>query len=78
MLCYGILGIAGSLGLDAMIGMSLEGDPMKQFRATYRHQGKDRNLDMFARDLTHATLSAKELIPVGSRLVTVFHNPDWN
>lgn len=51
---------------------------MKQFRVAYRHRGKDRSLDMFARDLTHATLSAKELIPVGSQLVTVFHNPDWS
>lgn len=51
---------------------------MKQFRATYRHQGKDHNLDMFAMDRTHATLSAKELMPAGSELVTVFHNPDWS
>ena len=51
---------------------------MKLFRAVHRDQKGERNLDMYAKDLTRATLSAKELIPVGSELVRVYHNPDWN
>lgn len=51
---------------------------MKLFRAVYRHQGRERKLDMFAKDLTVAMLSAKELIPTDAELLRVFHNPDWS
>ena len=52
--------------------------PMKLYRAVYRHQSTERNLDLYARDLAHATLSAKELIPIGAEFIRAFHNPDWS
>ena len=61
-----------------MIESAQKEDHMKLFRAVYRRQEEERNLDMFARDLTHATLSAKELIPTDAKLIRVFHNPDWS
>lgn len=51
---------------------------MYLYRAVYRHQDQERNLDMYAKDLTRATMSAKELIPTDAELVRVFHNPDWS
>lgn len=51
---------------------------MQMYRAVYRHQGQEHNLDMYGRNLTVATLSAKELIPTDAELIRVFHNPDWS
>jgi len=51
---------------------------MHLYRAVYRHKGQEHNLDMYAKDLTGATLSAKELIPTDAELIRVFHNPDWS
>ncbi len=52
--------------------------PMKLFRAIYKESSqKELNLDLLARNLTAATLSAAELIPSDAVLVKVFHNPEW-
>lgn len=51
---------------------------MQLYRAVYRDNSKELNLDMYALDLTRATLAAKELIPASTKLVRVFHNPDWS
>ena len=63
-----------------MMTMSPTVNPMKQFRAVYRGSdgGKEYTLDLFARSLSHATISAEELIPRGTTLVRIFHNPDWS
>ncbi len=61
-----------------MFDMSPAEQPMKLYRAVYREPDqRERNLDLFARNLTAATLSAAELIPTDAALVQVFHNPDW-
>ncbi len=61
-----------------MIRESLKESPMKLFRAVYRKQNcKECNLDLYARSLSDATFHAAELIPQGSSLLHVFHNPDW-
>ena len=51
---------------------------MHPYRAVYRHQSQKNNLDLYAKDLTSATMSAKELIPTDAELARVFHNPDWS
>ena len=51
---------------------------MHLYRAAYRHQDQEHNLDLYAKDLTSATMSAKELIPTDAQLARVFHNPDWS
>ena len=61
-----------------MIVMSPENKPMKLYRAVYKEgDQKERKLDMYARSLSQATLSAAELIGPESTLVRVFENPDW-
>jgi hypothetical protein len=51
---------------------------MKLFRAIYKERNqKELNLDLLARNLTSATLSAAELIPSDAVLIKVFHNPEW-
>lgn len=61
-----------------MVTMSLEPNPMKLYRAVYKEgDQKERKLDMYARSLPQATLSAAELIGPESTLVRVFENPDW-
>ena len=61
-----------------MIIMSHEDLSMKLFRAVYREEDlSERNLDLYAKTLTAATLSAAELIPTSAALLRVFHNPDW-
>lgn len=58
--------------------MSQEKTPMKLFRAVYRKSDQsEHNLDLYARNLSAATLSAAELIPQDASLLHVFHNPDW-
>ena len=52
--------------------------PMKQFKAIYRgNNGTEYELDLLAKSLASATLSASELIPRDSRLLRVFYNPEW-
>ena len=61
-----------------MIHMSPRHKPMKLFRAVYKESNeKELNLDLFAKDLATATLSASELIPTTATLIHIFHNPDW-
>ena len=61
-----------------MVVMSLEGTPMKDFLATYRGEnGQQYEMHLVARSLSSATLSASELIPRGSALLKVIHNPSW-
>ena len=62
----------------AMVTMSPEINPMKLYRAVYKEgDQKERKLDMYARSLSQATLSAAELIGPESTLVRVYENPDW-
>ena len=61
-----------------MIVMSPENQPMKLYRAVYKEADqKERKLDMYARSLSSATLSAAELIGTQATLVRVYENPDW-
>ena len=61
-----------------MMIMSLETNPMKLYRAVYREANQqERKLDLYARTLASATLSAAELVGPQGTLVRVFENPDW-
>ena len=62
----------------AMVIVSPETNPMKLYRAIYKEGNqKDCKLDMYARSLSSATLSAIELIGPEGTLVRVYENPDW-
>ena len=51
---------------------------MKNYRAVYRtSSGKEERLDLLAKSLSSATLSASELIGSNATLVRVYENPDW-
>ncbi len=51
---------------------------MKNYRAVYRtNSGKEERLDLLAKSLSSATLSASELIGTNATLVRVYENPDW-
>ena len=61
-----------------MVNPSPADFPMKLYRAVYKESNeKESNLDLFAKDLATATLSASELIPTTATLIHIFHNPDW-
>lgn len=52
---------------------------IKQYKATYRDaNGNLQTFELLAYDVRKATMGAAELIPVGSTLVRVIANPDWN
>lgn len=51
---------------------------MKLYRAIYRESDQaERKLDLYARSLASATLSAAELVGPEGTLVRVYENPDW-
>lgn len=51
---------------------------MKLYRAIYKEADlAERKLDLYARSLSSATLSAAELIGPQGTLVRVYENPDW-
>ena len=51
---------------------------MRNYRAVYRDKNsKEEHLDLMARSLSSATLSAAELIGPEATLVRVYENPDW-
>lgn len=61
-----------------MIMESPEGAPMQLYCAVYRDEDlKEYKLNMYARSLSSATMSASELIPTEATLLRVYHNPDW-
>ena len=61
-----------------MIVMSPENTPMKLYRAIYRESDQtERKLDLYARSLASATISAAELVGPQGTLVRVYENPDW-
>lgn len=61
-----------------MMNMSPENEPMKLYRAIYRESDQaERKLDLYARSLASATLSAAELVGPEGTLVRVYENPDW-
>ena len=61
-----------------MIIMSPEGTPMKLYRAIYKEANQtERKLDLYARSLSSATLSAAELVGPEGTLIRVYENPDW-
>ena len=66
---------------DATMSESPAEHPMQLYRAVCRHHREgsfdERNLDLYARNMEHAVLSAKELVGK-AELVRVFHNPDWS
>lgn len=51
---------------------------MRNFRAVYRtNSGKEDRLDLLAKSLSSATLSATELIGPNATLIRIYENPDW-
>ncbi len=51
---------------------------LRLYRAVYREQdSKEQKLDLYARSLSHATISATELIGPEATLLQVYENPDW-
>lgn len=61
-----------------MLDMSSKNTPMKLYRAIYKEADlAERKLDLYARSLSSATLSAAELIGPQGTLVRVYENPDW-
>ena len=51
---------------------------MRNYRAVYRSEtSKEQYMDLLARSLSAATLSAAELIGPNATLVRVYENPDW-
>ena len=51
---------------------------MKNYRVVYRSEtSKEEYMDLLARSLSSATLSAAELIGPSATLVRVYENPDW-
>ena len=61
-----------------MMIMSPENNPMKLYRAIYRESDQaERKLDLYARSLASATISAAELVGPQGTLVRVYENPDW-
>ena len=51
---------------------------MRNYRAVYRtNSGKEDRLDLLAKSLSSATLSATELIGPNATLVRIYENPDW-
>ena len=61
-----------------MMIMSPESNPMKLYRAIYRESDQaERKLDLYARSLASATISAAELVGPQGTLVRVYENPDW-
>ena len=51
---------------------------MRTYRAVYRTtSGKEEYMDLMARSLSSATLSATELIGPNATLVRIYENPDW-
>ena len=61
-----------------MIVMSPAANPMRLYRAVYKEADQtERKLDLYARSLTSATLSASELVGPEATLVRVYENPDW-
>ena len=51
---------------------------MKNYRAVYRTEaGKEDYMDLLAKSLSSATLSATELVGPNATLVRVYENPDW-
>ena len=61
-----------------MVIMSPADTPMKLYRAVYKEADQsERKLDLYARSLASATLSAAELVGPQGTLVRVYENPDW-
>jgi len=51
---------------------------MKLYRAIYKEANQtERKLDLYARSLSSATLSAAELVGPEGTLIRVYENPDW-
>lgn len=51
---------------------------MRNYRAVYRDKNsREEHMDLLARSLSSATLSAAELIGPQATLVRVYENPDW-
>jgi len=51
---------------------------MRNYRAVYRTlSGREEYMDLLAKSLSSATLSATELISPNATLVRVYENPDW-
>ena len=52
--------------------------PLVDFKATYRTpSGELDYMKLMARSLSHATLSASELLPEGCQLLRVVRNGQW-
>lgn len=55
--------------------------PLKLYRAVYRYGSgnsiEEGKLDLYARSLSSATLSATEMIATEATLIRVYENPDW-
>ena len=52
--------------------------PLKLYRAVFRESDQtEKKLDLYARSLSSATLSAAELVGPEGTLVRVYENPDW-
>ena len=61
-----------------MMTVSPASNPMKLYRAVYKEKDQnERKLDLYARSLTAATLTAAELVGPEGTLVRVYENPDW-
>ena len=51
---------------------------MKNYRAVYRSAtSKEEYMDLLAKSLASATISAAELIGPNATLVRVYETPDW-
>lgn len=62
-----------------MINESPEGKPMRDFKAIYLTEGcREESMTLMAHSLSHATVSAIELIPRDSKFLRIYENPDWS
>lgn len=60
-----------------MMTMSPRLEPMKAFTAVYKEHEREETLNLLAKTMTQATLSAIELIGPQASLLRIFHNPEW-
>ena len=51
--------------------------PLVDFKATYRTPSGELDMNLMARSLSHATLSASELLPEGCQLLRVVRTGQW-
>ena len=51
---------------------------ISDYTVIYTCNGTRRETYLLARSISHATISARELLPASATIVRAYHNPNWN